>query len=321
MKKTLTLVLALIVVAACAAPPTNRDGAVDTNRNANRAADAAPAITEADAIAKEKAIWDAIKNKDYAGFEGMLADTFLEVLPDGVMDRAGSLAGVKQFEPSEINFSDWKFLSIDKDLFLVVYTVSVKGKFAGEEVPSDPVRSSSVWAYRGGKWLGAFHQECPVMTTAPPPATKAEAAKATSPSASPAAPPATGPDSIANEKIVWDLIKGKNYEAFGQLLATNFLEVLPNGVLDREGAIKVAQFDASKVVVSDWKSATFDEDAALVTYTIKNPVPNFPPQGQRHSSIWVKRDGKWWGQFHMGGTPVRQPPPPPPKPSVSPSPK
>ncbi len=312
MKRTLILLSALVLAASCAAPPTNRDGAVDTNRNANRPTDTAPVVTEAEAIAKEKAIWDAIKNKDFAGFESMLADNFIEVLPDGVMDKAASLAGVKQFEPSEINFSDWKFLSIDKDLFLVVYTVTVKGKFAGQEVPSEPVRSSSVWANRGGKWVGVFHQECPASPPAPPPpAPNAGATNAASPT--PSAAPVTGPDPIANEKIIWDLIRSKNYEAFGQLLAPNFIEVLPAGIYDRESAIKLAQFDASKAVLSDWKSVNFDEDAALVTYTLNNPIPNFPRQGQRHSSIWVKRDGKWLGQFHMGGTLVVQPPPSPAK--------
>jgi hypothetical protein len=319
MKKTLTLVSALIIGAACAAPPTNREGAVDTNRNASRVADAGPAVTEADAIAKEKASWEAIKNKDYAAFESMLADDRIEVLSDGVMDKAGTMAGVKPFEPSEFNFSDWRFLPIDKDMFVLVYTVAVRGKYQGKEFPLETARCASAWVNRGGKWLATFHQECPVIPPAPP-ATKNESTKAASPTASPVAPPTTGPDPIANEKIVWDLIRSKNYDAFGQLLAPNFLEVLPDGIYEREGAIEVAQFDASKVVLSDWKSVNLDEDAALVNYTIKNPVPNFPPQGQRHSSIWVKRDGKWLGQFHMGGTPVRQPPAPsPPKTSPSPS--
>jgi hypothetical protein len=320
MKKTLTLVLALIVVAACAAPPTNRDAAVDTNRNANRPADAAPAITEADAIAKEKAIWDAIKNKDYAGFEGMLADNFLEVLPDGVMDRAGSLAGVKQFEPSEVNFSDWKFQSIDKDLFLVVYTVSVKGKFAGEEVPSDPVRSSSVWVHRGGKWLGAFHQECPVAKASPSPTNPAGSPKAaTSPEAT-STTVATGPDPIANEKLVWDLLKSARYDAFADLLAPESIEVAPDNVYDKAGSVRgVRMFDASKAVLSDWKAVKLNDNASVVTYVVKNAGGS--REGERHSTIWANRSGKWLAVFHHGGTAVRNPspPPPPPKPSASPS--
>jgi hypothetical protein len=307
---------ALILAAACGAP-INHDGAGNTNLNANRSPDNAPAITEADAIAIEKGIWEASKNKDYAAFEGMLADGSLEIFPEGVMDKANTVAGAKQFAPTELSFSDWKFLPIDKNLFAVVYTVGVKGKFMGQDVPLQSSRASAAWVNRGGKWLSVFHQECPIMPPAPPPATKGEPPKPTSPAASPAAPPATGPDPIANEKIVWDLFRSRNYDAFAAILAPDFLEVEPDGVYNREEAIKVAHFDASKVVLSDWRSADFDENAGLVTYTVKDPVPGFPPLGQRHSSIWVKRDGKWLGQLHMGGTPVRQlPPPPPPTPAA-----
>jgi len=129
MKKILVLVSMLIVAAACAAPPTNQPS-LDTNRNTNLAADTSmAAITEADATAKEKAIWETIKKKDYTGFADMLGDDQLEVTSDGVHDKAGSIAGVKDFDPSELNFSDWKFLPIDKDSFVVAYTVAMKGKY------------------------------------------------------------------------------------------------------------------------------------------------------------------------------------------------
>jgi hypothetical protein len=282
-------------------------------------------MTEADAIAKEKAIWETIKNKDYDGFAAMLAADQLEVRPEGVADKATSVDGVKQYEPSEINFSDWKYLPIDKDAFVVVYKVAAKGKYQGKELPLETARASSAWVNRGGKWLAVYHQECQVKPPMPPAKPGAPAKAAASPAASPAAPPpATGPDPIANEKIVWDLFKSKNYDAFGELLAPNFIEVESDNVYDRAGTIKgVAMFDASKATLSDWKSLNIIDDAAVVTYTIKGPGPVFNPQGERHSTIWVKREGKWMGLLHHGGTPVMKPtaPPPPPSPAASKTPK
>jgi len=308
MKKIFLLISVLILTGACAAPPSaNREAAPPA-----AASPAAVAMTEADAIAKEKAIWDTIKNKDYDAFAAMLASDQVEVLPDGVMDKAGSVEGVKQFEPSETNFSDWKYLAIDKDAFVIVYTVAVKGKFQGKEFPLETARASSAWVNRGGKWLAIYHQECELKPAEPMPASKVEKAAA-SPAPAPAAAPATGPDPIANEKIVWDLFKAKNYDAFGDLLAPNFIEVEPMGVYDKAGSVKgVSTFDASKAVLSDLKSVNLDDGAALVTYTVNNPANKVNPKGERHSSIWVKRDGKWLGLFHHGGTPVRTPPPKPP---------
>lgn len=307
MKKILVLVSMLTVAAACAAPPTNQP-ALSTNRNTNLAAETSSAtVTESDAIAKEKAIWETIKQKDYAAFADMLADDQLEVTTDGVHDKAASIAGVKQFEPSEVNFSDWKFLPIDKDGFVVAYTCASKGKFQGKAFPLTTMRCSSAWVRRNNKWLAVYHQECP-LKKAPPPPPPASSSPA-KPVASPAATPMTaaaGPDPIANEKTVWDLFKTKNYDAFAELLAPDFLEVAPDGYYDKAGTVKgVSMFDASKAELSELKAVKLDGTSSLVTYLVKGP--GVPPNGERHSTIWVNRDGKWLGLFHHGGTPVEKP--------------
>ena len=295
MKKIFGIALALTFVAACTAPTTNE---VATNRNSSPEA-APPAITEAEAIAKEKAIWETIKAKNYDAFAEMLASDQIEVLDVGLHDKAASVEGVKQFEPSEVNFSDWKFLSIDKDAFIVAYTVTIKGKFQGKEFPPTTTRGSSAWVYRDKKWLAIFHQECEVK---PAPATPV--ASTATPAASPTETPVTavaGPDAIENEKTVWNLFKTRNYDAFASMLAADFLEVEPQGYFDKAASVKgVSMFDASKAVLSDWKTVKFDDDATIVTYTVIGP--GFAPEGERHSSIWAKRDGKWAGLFHHGGT-------------------
>ena len=311
MKKLCVFISTLIVAAACAAPPTNREATSPANANV-ATEPATAALTEADAIAKEKAIWDTIKVKDYDAFAATLAPDQLEVMSEGVMDKDASVGGVKHFEPSEVNFSDWKYLPIGKNAFVLTYTVAVKGKYAGKDLPLESVRAGSAWVNRGGKWLAMYHQETPVKP-ATGSAGKGEAAKAaSSPLATPAAPPSTGADPTANEKIAWDLLTSKNYDAFAELLAPNQLEVEPDGVHDRAETIKgVQQMDASKVTLSDWKTANLNDEAALVTYTVKGPAP-IAPQGERHTTIWAKRDGKWLAHFHQGGTPVRTAPPLPP---------
>ena len=316
MKKSLALVSFLVLALACAAPPTN-DVALDTNRNANTAPPASPAMTEADAIAKEKAVWETIRVKDYVAFGNMLADDSVEVLDIGVHDKAATIAGVKDFEPIEVTFSEWKYLPIDKDAFVVLYTANVKAKFKGKEYPPQVARCSSAWANRAGKWVAVFHQECPLKPPMTPTATPATSPRPTaSPSIAPVA--ATGPDPIANEKLVWDLFKSKNYDAFADLLATDFMEVEPQGVYDKAESVKgVSTFDASKSVLSDFKTVNIDADAAIVIYSVVNP--GVFPGPERHSSIWVNRNGKWMGLFHHGGTPVVKAPATPAA-SASPSP-
>jgi hypothetical protein len=297
MKKLFVLISLLSVAAACAAPPANQ-GNVNTSPVAEKPA--APAITETEAIAKEKAIWDAITKKDYDGFAAMLDSGQLEVMSDGVNDKATSVTSVKDFEPTETTFSNWKFLSIDKDAYVVVYDAAMKGKYKGKEFPPTTVHASSAWANRDGKWLAVYHQECEVMNmpTPPPPAKKTTASPATTP-----AQAAATSDPVANEKMIWDFLKAGQVEAFGTLIATDAIEVEPNGVWDRAGILKsVEGVDFSKSTISDFKTLNIDSDAALVTYLVT--VPGAKPPEERHTTIWALRDGKWKAVFHHG-TPAR----------------
>ena len=317
MKKTFALVSFVILALACAAPPTNRDMASsETNRNANVAAAPSMAMTETEAIAKEKEIWDTIKRKDYEAFGNMLADDQIEVLDVAVHDKAASIAGVKDLELADVTFTDWKYIPIDKDAYVVLYNATWKGKFQGKEYPPQNVRGSSAWATRNGKWQAVFHQECPVKPPMPPaPSPAASAKPAASATAAPAA--TTSSDPIANEKLVWDLFKSKNFDAFANLLATEFVEIEPDGFYDKAGSVKgVSMIDTSKFVLSDFKSSTIDADAAIVTYVSTDP--KYAPGGERHSTIWVNRNGKWLALMHHGGTPVAKMPPAP-KASASPA--
>ncbi len=311
MKKSYALVLLLVLAAACAAPPTTNREAAPTNSAATKPA--AVAISEADVIAKEKAIWDTIKNKDYDAFGNMLADDMMEVLPDGTHDKTASIAGVKEFEPTEVVFSNWKYLPIDKDAVLIVYHVDVKAKYKGKEAPPQSARASSVWVNRNDKWVAIFHQECEASTAPPPPAPKSATATA---SASPASSPTTlppGADPIATEKALWETLTNKDYDGFAAFLAPEAIEIEPNGVFDKAGSVKgVSEVDLSKAQLTEFKSVPFDLDAAVVTYIVKLPGP---APAERHSTIWAKREGKWLAVFHHG-TPI-----PKGTPSVAPSPK
>ncbi|PWT88812.1 MAG: hypothetical protein C5B55_12495, partial [Blastocatellia bacterium] len=149
-------------------------------------------------------------------------------------------------------------------------------------------------------------------TAPPPPAPKTEKA-APSPAAS-SSPLVTTSDAMANEKAVWGLLKAKNYSAFEAILATDYLEIEPNGVMTKAESLKtLPDFDLSKATPSDWKVVKFDNDASLITYVVK--LPNAKPDTERHTTIWANRNGKWMAVFHQG-TPVK-PPAPTPKPSAS----
>ncbi|HEY8204322.1 MAG TPA: nuclear transport factor 2 family protein, partial [Pyrinomonadaceae bacterium] len=258
--------------------------------------------SEADMIAKEKAAWDAFRKKDADAFKKMLAPDYIEVLDSGTKDTAESVAGMKDFELSDVTFADWKMTTVDKDALILTYSVKVKGTYQGKTVPEGPYREASAYVNRNGEWLAIYYQETMTRPPMAMPSAK-EAAKATS---SPMAKPAeTTADAEANEKLVWDALKSKNYDAFGSYLTSDSMEIEADGVYDKAGSVKGVQgMDMSKADLSNWKTVKFDDDASLVTYTVK--MPGMKPDTEYHSTIWVKRDNKWLALFHMG-TPAGPP--------------
>lgn len=301
MKKILVLVcFLLIAIWACTPQPT---GNKDTVTNANQPAESKPAAmpSESEIIAKEKAMWDAMKQKDWDAFGNMMANDFVEVLDSGVQDKAAALAGVKDFDVSEVTYADWKMIPIDKDAAILAYTTTLKAKYKGETTPENPHRNTAVWVNRNGQWLAIFFQATMAMKMPPPPPPAEKKAPAASPN--PAAKPGeTSSDPIANEKIVWDLFKSRNFDAFAALLAPEFVEIVSTGFYDKAGSVKgVQEMDASEFVLGHWKSTKFDDDAGLVTYTV-----TYKGDKEYHSTIWANRNGKWLALLHQG-TPAAKP--------------
>jgi hypothetical protein len=316
MKKIFALVslLSLAALAAsCTAPTENANLTTTGNANVAATRPSPTAPTEALATAKEREAWDLIKKKDYDTFASMLASDQILVAPDAVYDKPGTLNGLKSFELIEVTFSDWKYLPIDAAAFAITYTAYSKARMDGKDMPAESWRHSSAWVNRDGKWLSVYHQETPVKK-GPPPPPPAAASKA------PATPVTivTGPDPVANENAIWQALKNRDYNSFGSALAPESVEVEPDGVYDKAGTMKlVGQFDFSKAVLSDFKSVKFDADAALVSYLVK--MPGGPPDGERHTTIWANRAGKWLAVFHHGTPVMKAPPTPPAKAAASPA--
>ncbi len=122
-------------------------------------------------MANEKAVWETLKTKNYDGFAALLAADAIEVEPNGVFDKAGSVKGVSQFDLSKAQLSEFKSVPFDMDAALVTYLVKLPG-------PAPAERHSTIWAKRDGKWLAVFHHGTPVSkgTAAATPSPKPAAA-------------------------------------------------------------------------------------------------------------------------------------------------
>jgi hypothetical protein len=127
-----------------------------SNSNSNATASASPEAP--DPISKEKKVWDELKAKDYDAFASDLADNAIEVEPNGIFNKAGSVSMVKKFDFSKMTLSDWKETKLDADASLVTYVVT--GPMEGKTVTE---RHSTIWSKRGERWYAVLHQGTPQM--------------------------------------------------------------------------------------------------------------------------------------------------------------
>jgi len=301
MKRLLVFVCFVVLAVACT--PMSNENTSNTNKATETKAAAPP--SEADIIAKEKGAWDAFRHKDADAFKKTMAPEYIGVQWDGTHDVASSLAAMKDAELTDVTFADWKMTTIDKDAVLITYTATVKGSYKGKPIPDGPYREASAYVNRNGEWTNIYYQETLARTMPPPPPPKETPKAAASPATPMAKAAETTSDAEANEKLVWDSFKTKNYDAFASYLANDFVEVEEDGVYDKAGSIKGVQaVDLKDHELTEWKTVKFDDDASLVTYKVK--IPAMKPDTGYHSSIWIKRDNKWVAIFHMG-TPAAEP--------------
>jgi predicted small secreted protein len=325
MKRLIALAALLLAASACTTTTDNTNtGAGNTNANANTAA-ASPTpagVSQADLEAKEHQVWDAFKAKNYDAFGALLSDDFTYVTNSGVYNKSQTIDDVKKYDLTDYSFSDIKFVKVDDDLAILVYTCTETSTVGGKPSPESgkKVYHASAWANRGGKWVGVYHQD---TLSVPPPAgqggnTNANTASNSNmganknantnanTSASPAASPAAPTSATDAEKAVWAALKAKDYDTFAGFLASGAMEVEPDGVHDKSGSVEgVKGFDASKFTQTDYKETKLDSDSTLVTYVVSGPM-NGRTVTERHSTIWNNRGGKWQAYFHEGT--VQQPP-------------
>lgn len=296
-----------------AATNGNLPATANANTNANLSATGGGA-NATEVTAREKQLWDALKNRDHDAFGKMLASELVYVSSDVVGDKAATINGLKEFAPTEINLSDWKTVVLDEDAVVVTYTVNARGTSGGRPLPPGELRASTAWVKRGAEWLAVYHQDCPVeerpagqpaAETSKPAGNTANANTAT-PSPPTLNASAADDDLVAKEKQLWDALKRKDWDAFAAGLAEDQVEVRPEGVSDKAGTLAaVKAVDFTKMTLSDLKARKFDADATLVTYTVRGTGPDGKPFEERAGSIWANRGGKWLAVFHHG-TPVVQ---------------
>ena len=107
-------------------------------------------------MAKEKAAWQAFKDKKSDDFKKVVDKDFRGVYAEGISDMQKELSDMQKWDMKSFAISDYTAFSDEKDVIVTTYTVKVEGTFEGKDA-SGTYNAGSVWKMEKGAWLAIFH--------------------------------------------------------------------------------------------------------------------------------------------------------------------
>ena len=106
--------------------------------------------------AKEKAAWQAYKDKNADAFKKVVDKDIKCVYAEGVSNMAKELDDMKTWDIKSFEFSNFDMFSDEKDVIVTTYAVKLDATADGKDM-SGTYNAGSVWKEENGNWLAIFH--------------------------------------------------------------------------------------------------------------------------------------------------------------------
>ena len=107
-------------------------------------------------MAKEKAAWQAFKDKKADDFMKVIHADFLGVYAEGSSDMKKEMSDMQKWDMKSFAISDYKVVAVGADTMMSNYTVTIQGTYDGKDA-SGTFNAGSVWKMENGAWLAIFH--------------------------------------------------------------------------------------------------------------------------------------------------------------------
>jgi hypothetical protein len=115
--------------------------------------------------AKEKAAWQAFKDKNADDFKKVVDKDLRAVYADGISNMRKELEDMKKWDMKSFTISDFSAFSDEKDIMVTTYIVKVEGTYDGKDA-SGTYNAGSVWKQEKGTWMAIFHTNIKQETAA-----------------------------------------------------------------------------------------------------------------------------------------------------------
>jgi hypothetical protein len=107
-------------------------------------------------MTKEKAAWQAFKDKKTDDFKKVVADDFLGVYAEGVSNIKKEMDDMQKWDMKSFAISDYNVVSAGADTMMSSYKVTIEGTYDGKDA-SGTYNAGSVWKMQKGAWMAIFH--------------------------------------------------------------------------------------------------------------------------------------------------------------------
>jgi hypothetical protein len=107
-------------------------------------------------MAKEKAAWQAFKDKNADDFKKVVDKDIRCVYAEKISGLKKELSDMKKWDMKSFTISDFTAFSDEKDVMVTTYTVKIEGTVGGKDV-SGTYNAGSVWKEENGAWMAIFH--------------------------------------------------------------------------------------------------------------------------------------------------------------------
>lgn len=107
-------------------------------------------------LEKEKAAWQAFKDKKPDDFKKLLSGQVMAIYAEGVFDMQGELGAMPKWDMKSFEISDYKVTPHGSDTAVTTYKVTVEGTYDGKD-QSGAYNAASVWKKHNGQWQAIFH--------------------------------------------------------------------------------------------------------------------------------------------------------------------
>jgi len=104
----------------------------------------------------ERALWKEIQAQDWKDVNAHFASNFVYITPTGRWERSGAIEQIQKLRIQDYTISDLS-TELNRDTFVVTYTIALRGTGQSGTLPSAPERRMTVWQQHKSGWMAIAH--------------------------------------------------------------------------------------------------------------------------------------------------------------------